>query len=242
MSLLQNLKNYKFQKPEEKPKNPNADFLESYKKIVARGLAELNKIRPNNPITFLAEWLYNEAESRDILLGIDNTHKQKELLEQKYLELSKKKAEEQAEKDKIEEEKRKKKEELENSITTCEDFEDHLNEICEKFKNIIGATGVYISKYDLKRKYPIDPDADENGHIDPSNTNVLQYVHWCNDHAFLEHQFLPPGEGITYKLIGKGKGRRKRGRGKIKKKKKKNRKRGTKKKGKKKKKNQKKKF
>ena len=206
MSLLENLKNYKFIKPEEKPKNPNADYLESYKRIVARGLSELNKIRPNNPVTFLAEWLYNEAESRDILLGIDDCHKQKELLEQKYLELAQKRAEEQAEKDKIEEEKRKQKEELEKSITTCEDFEDHLNEICEKFKNIIGATGVYISKYDLKRKYPIDPDADENGHIDPSNTNVLQYVHWCNDHAFLEHQFLPPGEGITYKLIGKGEG------------------------------------
>ena len=213
MSLLQNLKNYKFQKPEEKPKNPNADYLESYKRIVARGLSELNKIRPNNPVTFLAEWLYNEAESREILLGIDDCHKQKELLEQKYLELSQKKAEEQARKDKIEEEKRKQKEELENSITTCEDFEDHLNEICEKFKNIIGATGVYISKYDLKRKYPIEPDADENGHIDPSNTNVLQYVHWCNDHAFLEHQFLPPGEGITYKLIGKGEGDEEEGEG-----------------------------
>ena len=131
---------------------------------------------------------------------------QREILEQKYLELSQKKAEEQAKKDKIEEEKRKKKEELENSISTCEDFEDHLNEICEKFKNKIGAIGLYISKYDLKRKYPIDPDADENGHIDPSNTNVLQYVHWCNDHAFLEHQFLSPGEGITYKLIGKDEG------------------------------------
>ena len=213
MSLLENLKNYKYQKPEEKPKNPNADYLESYKRIVARGLSELNKIRPNNPVTFLAEWLYNEAESRDILLGIDDCHKQKELLEQKYLELSQKKAEEQAKKDKIEEEKRLQKEDLEKSITTCEDFEDHLNEICEKFKNIIGATGVYISKYDLKRKYPIDPDADENGHIDPSNTNVLQYVNWCNDHAFLEHQFLPPGEGITYKLIGKGEGDEEEGEG-----------------------------
>jgi len=206
MSLLEKLKNYKYQKPEEKPKNPNAEYLDSFKRIVARGLSELNKIRPNNPITFLAEWLYNESDSREILLGIDNCHKQKELLEKKYIELQQKKAEEQAQKDKIEEEKRKQKEDLEKSITTCEDFEDHLNEICEKFKNIIGATGVYISKYDLKRKYPIDPDADENGHIDPSNTKVLQYVNWCNDHAFLHHQYLSPNEGVTYKLIGKGEG------------------------------------
>jgi len=213
MSLLENLKNYKYQKPEEKPKNPNAEYLDSYKRIVARGLAELNKIRPNNPITFLAEWLYNESESREILLGIDNCNKQKELLDKKYEELKQKKAEEKAKQDKIEEEKRKQKEDLEKSITTCEDFEDNLNEICEKFKNIIGATGVYISKYDLKRKYPIDPDADENGHIDPSNTKVLQYVNWCKDHSFLHHQFLPPGEGVTYKLIGKGEGDEEEGEG-----------------------------
>ena len=213
MSLLEKLKNYKYQKPEEKPKNPNAEYLDSFKRIVARGLSELNKIRPNNPITFLAEWLYNESESREILLGIENCHKQKELLDKKYLELQQKKAEEQAKKDKIEEEKRKQKEDLEKSITTCEDFEDHLNEICEKFKNIIGATGVYISKYDLKRKYPIDPDADENGHIDPSNTKVLQYVNWCNDHSFLQHQFLSPSEGVTYKLIGKGEGDEEEGEG-----------------------------
>ena len=213
MSLLEKLKNYKYQKPEEKPKNPNAEYLDSFKRIVARGLSELNKIRPNNPITFLAEWLYNESESREILLGIENCHKQKELLDKKYLELQQKKAEEQAKKDKIEEEKRKQKEDLEKSITTCEDFEDHLNEICEKFKNIIGATGVYISKYDLKRKYPIDPDADENGHIDPSNTKVLQYVNWCNDHSFLHHQFLSPSEGVTYKLIGKGEGDEEEGEG-----------------------------
>ena len=213
MSLLEKLKNYKYQKPEEKPKNPNAEYLDSFKRIVARGLSELNKIRPNNPITFLAEWLYNESESREILLGIENCHKQKELLDKKYLALQQKKAEEQAKKDKIEEEKRKQKEDLEKSITTCEDFEDHLNEICEKFKNIIGATGVYISKYDLKRKYPIDPDADENGHIDPSNTKVLQYVNWCNDHSFLHHQFLSPSEGVTYKLIGKGEGDEEEGEG-----------------------------
>ena len=213
MSLLQNLKNYKYIKPEEKPKNPNADYLEQYKRIVARGLSELNKVRPNNPITFLAEWLYNESDSREILLGIDNCNKQKELLDKKYEELKKKKAEEQAKQDAIEEEKRKQKEDLEKSITTCDDFEDHLNEICEKFKNIIGATGVYISKYDLKRKYPIDPDADENGHIDPSNTKVLQYVNWCNDHSFLHHKYLSPGEGVTYKLIGKVEGDEEEGEG-----------------------------
>ena len=64
------------------------------------------------------------------------------------------------------------------SITKCEYFEDKLNEKFEKFKNNIGATGDYRSKYDLKRKYPIDPDADENGRIDPAKGKVLQNFHW----------------------------------------------------------------
>ena len=56
MSLLNNLKNIKFKK-EEKPKNENIEYLNDLKKIVGRGLAELYKIQPKNPITFLAEWL-----------------------------------------------------------------------------------------------------------------------------------------------------------------------------------------
>jgi hypothetical protein len=99
------------------------------------------------------------------------------------------------------EEIQKEKEDLENTIINCEDFEDHFNEICEKFKKIIGATGIYISKYDLKRVYPLPEDADENGHIDPANIKVLQYVNWCDDHSFLNKKFLEPGTGVTYKLI-----------------------------------------
>ena len=39
-------------------------------------------------------------------------------------------------------------------------------------KNIIGATGVYVFKYDYKRIFPIEIYADENGYIDPSNQKV----------------------------------------------------------------------
>ena len=50
-----------------------------------------------------------------------------------------------------EEEKEKDKEDLRESIRTCTDFEDKLNEICEHLKKIIGATGVYVSSYEYKR-------------------------------------------------------------------------------------------
>ena len=82
MSLLNNLKNIKFKK-EEKPKNENIEYLNNLKKIVGRGLAELYKIQPKNPITFLAEWLNNEAENPNILIRIDENKKKISILEQK---------------------------------------------------------------------------------------------------------------------------------------------------------------
>ena len=200
MSLLNNLKNIKFKK-EEKPKNENIEYLNNLKKIVGRGLAELYKIQPKNPITFLAEWLNNEAENPNILIQIEENKKNISILEQKYEEKQKILEEKKAEEERKNEEIQKEKDELENTIINCEDFEDHLNEICEKFKKIIGATGIYISKYDLKRVYPLPENADENGHIDPANIKVLQYVNWCEDHSFLDKKFLEPGTGVTYKLI-----------------------------------------
>jgi hypothetical protein len=39
-------------------------------------------------------------------------------------------------------------------------------------KNIKGASGVYVFKYDYKRIFPIEIYADENRHIVPSNEKV----------------------------------------------------------------------
>jgi hypothetical protein len=35
--------------------------------VVNRGLAELYKIQPKNPVTFLANWLLNESRSKEIM-------------------------------------------------------------------------------------------------------------------------------------------------------------------------------
>ena len=43
---------------------------------------------------------------------------------------------------------------LEESIREYLDFEEHLNDICEDFKNIIGATLVYLFKNDCNRIFP----------------------------------------------------------------------------------------
>ena len=105
------------------------------------------------------------------------------------------------ESNKREEEKNEIKQKLRDTIINCEDFEDGLNDICEQLKNIIGATGVYISIYDLKRKEVNSLDEDENAHIDPENINVLRYIHWNNDHDFLHGKILEPKQGVTYSLF-----------------------------------------
>ena len=203
MSLLQKLKNANWQRDSAKPKSENLEYLTAckLKEIVGKGLSELYKIQPSNPITFLSNWLLNEAQSEEILSQIELDKKIKNDLEKKQIEYEAEQKKIKEEEEKITQERTQEKKDLETTITTCTDFEDNLNIICEKFKKIIGATGIYISKYDLKRKYPIDPDADENGHIDPANIKVLQYVNWCDDHSFLHRKYLEPETGVTYQLV-----------------------------------------
>ena len=204
MSLIEKLKNANWKKNKTKPKSEGLEYLTTskLKEIVAKGLSELYKIRPSNPVTFLSNWLMNEAQSEEILSQIEIDKKVKADLEQKQIEFQEEQAKIQEEKQKEKEILLKEKEDLETTITTCTDFEDNLNIICEKFKKVIGATGVYISKYDLKRKYPIEPDADETGHIDPANIKVLNYVNWCEDHSFLHRKYLEPETGtVTFSLI-----------------------------------------
>ena len=105
---------------------------------------------------------------------------------------------------KKEEEKEQEKENLRETIKTCTDFEDKLNEICDQLKSIIGATGVYVSSYEFKRKAIENVTDDENAHIDPDNIKVLRYIHWNEDHNFLHGKFLPKKKGVTYSLFLKG--------------------------------------
>ena len=199
--MIEKLKTVQFKKS-EKAKNENIEYLQNLKHIVGRGLSELYKIQPKNPITFLSEWLLAQSSTEPIKDQLEKKTTLITNLKEKYTEIENKKINLENEKKKYEESKKQEKLALEESIKDCLDFEDHLNDICEDFKNIIGATGVYVFKYDYKRVFPIEIYADENGHIDPSNQKVLRYVNWCADHTFLHRKFLEVGSGVTYKLIG----------------------------------------
>ena len=52
--MIEKLKTVQFKKS-EKAKNENIEYLQNLKHIVGRGLSELYKIQPKNPITFLSE-------------------------------------------------------------------------------------------------------------------------------------------------------------------------------------------
>lgn len=64
MSILERLEGFKL----ESNDHNDIEYLKSAQigGIVNRGLAELYKIQPKNPVTFLANWLLNESRSTDI--------------------------------------------------------------------------------------------------------------------------------------------------------------------------------
>ena len=172
--------------------------------IVNKGLVELYRVQPENPITFLASFLINEDNAKKIIESIEKSKTIKASLEEKQQKDEEYKKQMMEEIKKKEEEKEKEKEKLRETIKTCTDFGDNLNDICEQLKKIIGATGVYISSYEYKRK-PIEKITDdENAHIDPDNIKVLRYIHWNEDHNFLHGKYLPKKKGVTYSLFLKG--------------------------------------
>jgi hypothetical protein len=65
MSLLERLDQFKFDTKD----HPDLQFLKNSEitPIISRGLSELYKIQPKNPITFLANWLLNESRSCEIV-------------------------------------------------------------------------------------------------------------------------------------------------------------------------------
>ena len=201
MELLKKLKTAQI--PKNDIPQQEIEFLDdsNLTKIVNKGLAELYRLKPENPITFLANFLLNEDHAKVLLNRISQSKELKKETEEKMQKEEEIMTQLTEETNKREEEKNEIKKKLRDTIINCEDFEEGLNDICEQLKNIIGATGVYISIYDLKRKEVNSLDEDENAHIDPENINVLRYIHWNNDHDFLHGKILEPKQGVTYSLF-----------------------------------------
>ena len=44
-------------------------------------------------------------------------------------------------------------------------------------------------------------DNDETGHIEPSNSKILRYIGWNDDHSFVDGKYLEQNQGVTFELI-----------------------------------------
>ncbi|MGL4948147.1 MAG: NDKH5 family protein, partial [Mycoplasma sp.] len=180
---------------------PEINFLEqtSLSLTLNRGFAELYKEQPENPVLFLGKWLKKESKANEWNLKFKEEEMKKMKLQSKLIQLEKEQVVQRQKKDETLKVFDDRKEALIKQIQECTDFWKDFNNICETFKNIVGATGVYIALYDLKRR-SVSEDDDETGHIHPSNTKVIRYISWCDDHSFLHGKFLDTNQGVTYTL------------------------------------------
>ena len=168
--------------------------------VLDRAFNELYRLRPKNPILFLSKWLTRESRARELAKKYLDEEQKRNRIEQKFHQEQKKKQIENLKKEEQINLRIKDENNLMQEIKNCKDFWLGFNHICERLKKLINATGCYIGIYDLKRR-PVMEDDDETGHIDPSNSKVLRYIGWNNDHNFLEGKYLEQNQGVTFDLI-----------------------------------------
>ena len=168
--------------------------------VLDRAFNELYRLRPQNPILFLSKWLTRESRARELAKKYLDEEQKRSRLEQKFLQEEKMKNIQNLKKEEKIKSRIKDENNLLQEIKDCKDFWLGFNHICERLKKLINATGCYIGIYDLKRK-PVMEEDDETGHIDPSNSKVLRYIGWNNDHNFLDGKCLEQNQGVTFDLI-----------------------------------------
>ena len=168
--------------------------------VLDRAFNEVYRLRPKNPILFLSKWLTRESRARELARKYFEDEQKRSKIEQKFLQEEKQKQLEQLKKEQQIQLRKKDENNLIQEIRDCKDFWLGFNHICQRLKNLINATGCYIGIYDLKRR-PVMEDDDETGHIDPSNTKVLRYIGWNDDHKFLDGKYLEQNQGVTFDLI-----------------------------------------
>ena len=165
-----------------------------------RAFNELYRIHPKNPVLFLSKWLMRESRAKELSKKYQEDEQIRAKLEKNFYEKEKKKQIERQKKEEKKNMRMKDENNLIQEIEECKDFWLGFNHICQRLKELSGATGCYMGIYDLKRRQ-VEEDDDETGHIDPSNSKVLRYIGWNDDHNFLDGQYLEQNQGVTFDLI-----------------------------------------
>ena len=168
--------------------------------VLDRAFNELYRLRPQNPILFLSKWLTRESRARELAKKYLEEEQKRLKLEEKFFQEKRKKQADQLKKEEKIKLRKNDEDNLMKEIRECKDFWLGFNHICQRLKDLINATGCYVGIYDLKRK-PVTEEDDETGHIDPSNSKVLRYIGWNDDHNFLDGKYLEQNQGVTFDLI-----------------------------------------
>jgi hypothetical protein len=196
MNIIERLESYMI----EEEDHPDLIYLKQAHigGVINRALSDLYKTKPKNPITFLANWLLSQSRCNLIKEKIEIERKTKNELTEIYRIKREQEEKDQKEKEEFEKNQLNQKIEFLEKIKNSKDIENDLNLYCQELKKFTGASGVYISILDKKRKEVTDDD-DETAHL--SDQLVIRYVNFCDDHNFLKYKFLENEQGVTYDLF-----------------------------------------
>jgi hypothetical protein len=190
--------------------HPDIQYLKSdyVGKVIAQGLAELYRERPQFPIDYLSKWLYNYSAQQEALKK-HREEKSKRGLILQDLEREKIKAEE------VQNEKRIEQENKIREINSFEEFiekKEYPDELVSEFfpeglyRMIHNLTAVYVGNYEYQRK-PVDlnENDDELAHLALEQPKLLQYIGYVSEDKKINQEaktwVLPEGKGVTYKLF-----------------------------------------
>ena len=182
-------------------------------KVVAQGLAELYRERPQFPVDYLAKWLYNYSAQQEALHKHRNEKVQRGLILQD-LETHKLKTQE------VENENRLSKESYIKEVNAFEEFiekKEYPDELVNEFfpaglfKMVRELTAVYVGSYEYQRKQvELDENDDELAHLSLDQPKLLQYIGYESNDKHVNKEarswVLPQGKGVTYKLFAEPEG------------------------------------
>lgn len=182
--------------------HPDISYLKSdaVGKVLAKGLGQLYKNKPSNPLHFLGNWLVNYAaflrnKDHERLKAEEIAH-----LRQKHdqaihelLKLEEKSTEEILKKFQ-------KEADFKTKIKNTLDVDDLLNEFTNHLRDALDCTGVYIGLLE-KVKRPVSDLDGEGSHIDESAPEVIRYISASAGSEFLIGKVLRDEEGeVTYSV------------------------------------------
>lgn len=148
-------------------------------KVVALGLAELYRVKPQFPVDYLAKWLYNYSDQQKEMKRIEAEKKAKaELLGDIHRQKLQREEVKNQELMAAEEFKRKINQ-FETVVAQAEYHDELIADFLpnEVMKLVHGLTAVYVGWFEMQRKHvDLDENDDELAHFDMSKPKLIQYI------------------------------------------------------------------